>query len=72
MWKFYAIGFALMGAFMLIAGVTLFVVTLTGQTTSSSSAASDWLIRAGVAVVLGLFAATLSTLAWRQSRRSAA
>lgn len=71
MWRLYAIGFAVMAALMLVAGVTLFVVTLAGPPADSTPEA-DWLIRAGVAVVLGVLAAGLAALAWRQSRRPAA
>jgi hypothetical protein len=55
---------------MLVAGVTLFVVTLSGPA-SDATPKADWLIRAGVAALLGVLAAVLSTLAWRQSRRTA-
>jgi hypothetical protein len=70
-WRLYAIGFAAMAALMLVAGGTLFFVTLAGPPTDSTPEA-DWLIRASVAVALGVLAAGLSTLAWRQSRRPAA
>jgi hypothetical protein len=72
MWKLYAIGFAVMAALMIIAGGALFIVTLASPAANGATPVSDWLIRAGVAVILGLFAAGLSTLAWRQSRRPAA
>lgn len=72
MWKLYAIGFGLMAAFMIVAGVALFTVTLSSPSSSNAGPQADLLLRAGVAVVLGLVAAVLSTLAWRQSRRSAA
>lgn len=71
MWKIYAIGFAVMAVLMVVAGATLVVVTL-GSPASSANPQTDWLIRAAVAIVLGVLAATLSTLAWRQSRRPAA
>lgn len=70
MWKIYAIGFAVMAAFMLVAGAILFVVTLMHPPVSSATPEWTWLLRAAFAIVLGGFAAGLSTLAWRQSRRS--
>lgn len=71
MWKLYGIGFAVMAVLMIVAGVTLLVVTLQSPATVGAPE-SSWLLRAAVAIVLGLLAATLSTLAWRQSRRPAA
>lgn len=71
MWKVYAIGFALMAAFMIIAGVALIIITVTSGGSEGGATEAGWLARAGVAVVLGIFAATLATLAWRQYRRAA-
>ncbi len=69
MWKLYAIGFGLMALFMIVAGVVLFTVTLMNPPSSGSIPEWTWLVRAAVAVVLGVVAGALSTLAWRQSRR---
>lgn len=68
-WRLYAVGFATMAAIMIIAGGALATLTLATPGFSGSTSPSEWLIRAGVAVVLGLLAAGLSTMAWRQSRR---
>lgn len=70
MWRLYAVGFGLMAAVMVIAGVALFAVTLESPPTSGATPEWAWLLRAGVAVVMGIIAGGLSTLAWRQSRRS--
>lgn len=69
MWRVYALGFGLMAVVMVIAGAALFVVTLMDPPTGN--AAPEWvlLLRAAVAVVLGIVAGALSTLAWRQTRR---
>lgn len=71
MWKIYAIGFAVMAAFMIVAGLALIVITLVNPSANGGTPEVDWLARASVAVVLGGFAATLATLAWRQYRRAA-
>lgn len=71
MLRFYAIGFAVMAALMLFAGVTLAVVTLATPAIDGTPE-SDWLVRAGIAIVLGLLAAILSSRAWRQARKPAA
>jgi heme/copper-type cytochrome/quinol oxidase subunit 2 len=69
MWRVYALGFGLMAAVMVVAGIVLFAVTLMNPPTDA--AAPEWvlLVRAAVAVVLGIVAGALSTLAWRQARR---
>ncbi len=72
MWRIYAIGFGLMAVVMVVAGVALVVVTLMNPPTSGSTPEWVWLLRASVAVVLGIIAGGLSTLAWRQARRSGA
>jgi divalent metal cation (Fe/Co/Zn/Cd) transporter len=70
MWRVYAVGFGLMAVVMVILGVTLFVVTLMNPPTGGSTPEWTWLLRAAVAVVMGVIAGGLSTLAWRQARRT--
>jgi hypothetical protein len=72
MWRLYVVGFGLMAVVMVVAGVALFAVTLINPPTSGSTPEWAWLLRAGVAVVMGIVAGVLSTLAWRQSRRPSA
>lgn len=72
MWRLYAVGFGLMALLMVVAGTVLFTVTLMNPPTSGSTPEWAWLLRAAVAVVLGVVAGALSTLAWRQSRRPSA
>ncbi len=69
MWKLYSIGFGLMATAMIALGVVLFVVTLIDP--GSADAAPEWvlLVRALVAVALGVIAALLSVAAWRQAQR---
>jgi heme/copper-type cytochrome/quinol oxidase subunit 2 len=69
MWRVYALGFGLMAVVMVVAGIVLFAVTLMNP--PAGAAAPEWvlLLRAAVAVVLGIVAGALSTLAWRQARR---
>lgn len=58
-----------MAAAMIALGVILFIVTLLNP--GSGDAAPEWvlLVRALVAVVLGVIAALLSVAAWRQAQR---
>lgn len=72
MWRVYALGFGLMAVVMVVAGAVLLAVTLMDPPTSSS--APEWvlLVRAAVAIVLGIVAGALSTHAWRQARRPSA
>lgn len=69
MWKLYSIGFGLMATAMIALGVVLFIVTLIDP--GSADAAPEWvlLVRALVAVVLGVIAALLAVAAWRQAQR---
>lgn len=69
MWKLYSIGFGLMATAMIALGVILFIVTLLNP--GSGDAAPEWvlLVRALVAVVLGVIAALLAVAAWRQAQR---
>lgn len=71
-WRIYAIGFATMAIIMILAGGALATVTLATPDFSGATPQSEWLIRASVAVILGLLAAGFSMWAWRHSRRSAA
>lgn len=72
MWRIYAIGFGVMAVLMTIAGVVLFVMTLMNPPAGDPTPEWAWLLRAAVAVVMGMFAAGLSTMAWRQARRPSA
>lgn len=69
MWRVYALGFGLMAVVMVVAGGVLFAVILMDPPTSGATPEWVWLLRAGVAVALGIVAGALSTLAWRQARR---
>jgi hypothetical protein len=68
-WRFYAVGFATMSIIMILAGGALATATLSTPDFSGSTPQSEWLIRASVAVILGLLAAGFSMWAWRHSRR---
>jgi type IV secretory pathway VirB2 component (pilin) len=72
MWRIYSIGFGLMAAVMIVAGAVLIAVTLANPPIGGSTPEWEWLLRAAVAIVMGIFAAGLSTLAWRQARRPSA
>jgi len=72
MLRLYVVGFGLMAVIMIVVGVALFAVTLENPPTSGSTPEWVWLLRAAVAVVMGVVAGILSTLAWRQSRRPSA
>jgi hypothetical protein len=67
-WRRYAVGFATMAIIMILAGGALATITLTTPDFSGSTPPSEWLIRAGVAVILGLLAAGFSMWALRHSR----
>ena len=69
MWRFYSIGFGLMSIVMTGLGVILFIVTLLHPGTGGSTPEWVWLVRALVAVVMGVIAATLAIVAWRQAQR---
>ena len=69
MWRIYALGFGLMAVVMVVAGAVLFAVTLMNPPTNTAAPEGVLLVRAAVAVVLGIVAGALSTLAWRQARR---
>jgi len=70
MWKIYSIGFGLMAVVMIVVGVALTVVTLIDPGSGGSTPEWVWLVRALVAVVMGVIAATLAVAAWRQAQRS--
>ena len=70
MWRIYSIGFGLMAVVMIVIGVALFVVTLIDPVSGGTTPEWVWLVRALVAVVMGVIAAVLSVAAWRQAQRS--
>lgn len=70
MWRIYSIGFGLMAVMMIVVGAALFIVTLINPGSGGSTPEWVWLVRALVAVVMGVIAATLSIAAWRQAQRS--
>ncbi len=70
MWRVYSIGFGLMAVAMIVVGAILFVVTLIDPGSGGSTPEWVWLVRALVAVVMGVIAAVLSVAAWRQAQRS--
>jgi type IV secretory pathway VirB2 component (pilin) len=59
-----------MAVVMMVVGAILFVVTLVNPGSGGSTPEWVWLVRALVAVVMGVIAATLSISAWRQAQRS--
>lgn len=69
MWRVYSIGFGLMAIVMIVVGVALFVVTLIDPVNGGGTPEWVWLVRALVAVVMGVIAAVLSVAAWRQAQR---
>jgi hypothetical protein len=70
MWRVYALGFGVMAVVMVVAGAVLFTDTLMHPPTSGAIPEWVWLMRAAIAVALGIVAGALSTLAWRQARRA--
>lgn len=69
MWRFYSIGFGLMAVAMIVIGTILFVATLIDPGSGGSTPEWVWLVRALVAVVMGVIAAALAVAAWRQAQR---
>ncbi|HEY7975082.1 MAG TPA: hypothetical protein VID72_07050 [Ktedonobacterales bacterium] len=69
MWRVYSISFGLMAVVMIVVGGALFIATLIDPGSGGSTPEWVWLVRALVAVVMGVIAATLAVAAWRQAQR---
>ncbi len=69
MWRIYSIGFGLMAVVMIVVGAALFIAMLIDPVSGGSTPEWVWLVRALVAVVMGVIAATLAIAARRQAQR---